>query len=216
MNDSFRARLQSGQKLLGTMLTLPSPAVAEILAGVGFDWLFVDGEHGPFEIGDVQAVLQAAARDVACIVRVPALEEVPIKKVLDVGAAMGYSSAVLAALAGTVVGLEVNEALVETGNAILNDMEIDNAALVAGDLAEGLSGQGPFDVIFLNGAVASPGEKLLAQLNDGGRLILVERSGLVGEAVIYQRNGDTFAQRVLFDAQAAALPGFEIEAGFAF
>jgi protein-L-isoaspartate(D-aspartate) O-methyltransferase len=136
--------------------------------------------------------------------------------VLDVGAALGYSSAVLAAVAGTVVGLEINEELVETGNAILNNMEIDNAALVAGDFAQGLNDQGPFDVIFLNGAVTAPGETLLGQLSDGGRLIAIERSGQVGEAVIYQRMGDSIARRALFDAQAAALPGFEAAAEFAF
>lgn len=85
MHD-FRSRVRSGERLLGTMLTLPSPAVAEILAGAGFDWLFIDAEHGPLETADIAAVLQAAGRDSACVVRVPAAAEVPIKKVLDLGA----------------------------------------------------------------------------------------------------------------------------------
>lgn len=84
--NKFKERLCRGDRLLGTMLTLPSPAVAEILADTGFDWLFIDGEHGPFETADIQAALQAVGEQVACVVRVPAASEVPIKKALDLGA----------------------------------------------------------------------------------------------------------------------------------
>jgi len=87
MPGNFRSRLASGETLIGTMVTLPTPAVAEILAEVGFDWLFIDGEHGPLETSDILAILQAVGDRVACVVRVPAAEEVPIKKVLDLGAA---------------------------------------------------------------------------------------------------------------------------------
>lgn len=68
------------------MVSLPTPAIAEILADVGFEWLFIDGEHGPFETGDVLRILQAVGDRIACIVRVPAAEEAPIKKILDQGA----------------------------------------------------------------------------------------------------------------------------------
>lgn len=84
---SFRERLRGGESLLGTMLTLPSPAVAEVLAGLGFDWLFIDAEHGPLATADLLSILRAVDRDVACVVRVPAADEVPIKQVLDLGAA---------------------------------------------------------------------------------------------------------------------------------
>ncbi len=86
MAGDFRVRLKRGDKLLGTMVTLASPVAAEILSGVGFDWLFVDGEHGPLDAGDLLGILQAADHRVACVVRVPAGDEVAIKKVLDLGA----------------------------------------------------------------------------------------------------------------------------------
>lgn len=85
MHD-FRSRLRGGRMLLGTMLTLPSPAVAEILAEAGFDWIFVDAEHGPLETADVAAVLQAVGHATACVVRVPLPAELAIKKALDLGA----------------------------------------------------------------------------------------------------------------------------------
>ncbi len=86
MTDGLRARLRQGDLLVGTMITLPSPEVAEIMAAVGFDWLFLDGEHGVFEARDLQAALQGAGAT-PCLVRVPLAAEVPIKKALDIGAA---------------------------------------------------------------------------------------------------------------------------------
>ncbi len=86
MASNFKARLANGEKLFGTMVTLPTPAAAEILADAGFDWLFIDGEHGPLETSELLAILQTVGDRVACIVRVPESGEVPIKKVLDLGA----------------------------------------------------------------------------------------------------------------------------------
>src|SRR5215510_8157864 len=86
MTKEFRARLKRREKLLGTMVTLPCAATAEILADMGFDWLFVDGEHGPLETRELTAILQAVGDRAACLIRVPEAGEVPIKKVLDLGA----------------------------------------------------------------------------------------------------------------------------------
>lgn len=87
MPGDFRSRLRAGEKLIGTMVTLAAPAVVEVLAEVGFDWLFLDGEHGPLETRELQALMQAAGERIPCLVRVPAAEEIPIKKALDLGAA---------------------------------------------------------------------------------------------------------------------------------
>ncbi|MEZ6034925.1 MAG: aldolase/citrate lyase family protein [Planctomycetaceae bacterium] len=87
MPGSFRTRLRNRERLLGTMVTLPTASTAEILADAGFDWLFIDGEHGALETSDVLGILQAVGHRIACIVRVPACDEVAIKKVLDLGAA---------------------------------------------------------------------------------------------------------------------------------
>ncbi len=86
MIKGFRERLQKGETLLGTMVTLPTASTAEILADVGFDWLFIDGEHGPLTTPDILGILQAVSHRVACIVRVPICDEAEIKKVLDLGA----------------------------------------------------------------------------------------------------------------------------------
>jgi 2-keto-3-deoxy-L-rhamnonate aldolase RhmA len=86
MANDFRARLKRGEKLLGTMITLPSMPVAEVLASLGFDWLFLDAEHGPLETSELLGILTAVNRRAACIVRVPSCDSVQIAKALDLGA----------------------------------------------------------------------------------------------------------------------------------
>lgn len=87
MPATFRERFLSGERLLGTLLSIPSGTVAEILADTGFDWLFLDAEHGPLEVTELQTILQAVSRRIACLVRVPSQNEIPIKRALDLGAA---------------------------------------------------------------------------------------------------------------------------------
>ena len=85
MDHLFRKKLKARSLLIGTMVTLGSPEVAEILAGIGFDWLFIEAEHSPLDTLDLQRVLQGAS-STPCVVRVAASAEVPIKKALDIGA----------------------------------------------------------------------------------------------------------------------------------
>ena len=86
MNSNFRARLKNGDVLIGTLITMPVPEVAEIMIEVGFDWLFVDTEHAPFNAKDALKILQTAGDRCPCAVRIPANNEVWIKKALDIGA----------------------------------------------------------------------------------------------------------------------------------
>jgi len=84
---TFRERLRRGELLIGTVLTLPSPELAEILSRCGFDWLFIDTEHSATDPARAQAMLQAAGGRCPCLIRVPSADEVWIKKALDMGAA---------------------------------------------------------------------------------------------------------------------------------
>jgi 2-dehydro-3-deoxyglucarate aldolase len=87
MTHQFKQRLADGELLLGTLVSLSCPAVAEILARAGFDWLFIDAEHSALEAQDIQLLLQAAGKDMPGLVRLSSAAEVPIKKALDIGAA---------------------------------------------------------------------------------------------------------------------------------
>lgn len=84
--NSFAERLRKGERLIGTLVSLPSPEITEILAECGFDWLFIDAEHGAFNPQQAQSMLQAAGQ-CPCVIRVPAGDDIWIKKALDIGAA---------------------------------------------------------------------------------------------------------------------------------
>lgn len=86
LTESFREQLRSGKTLIGTFITLPSPEVGELLAGAGFDWLFLDMEHAPFSVRDIQHIVRAAS-PCPCVVRTPSADDVWIKKALDTGTA---------------------------------------------------------------------------------------------------------------------------------
>jgi 2-dehydro-3-deoxyglucarate aldolase/4-hydroxy-2-oxoheptanedioate aldolase len=87
MTVNFKERLQRRDRLIGTILTLPVPELAEICSDAGFDWLFLDMEHGLLDPSDVQRICQVVGDRCACLARIPVNEEVWIKKVLDVGVA---------------------------------------------------------------------------------------------------------------------------------
>ena len=83
----FRQRLLAGDLLVSTLISSPSAEGIELLSKVGFDWLFIDGEHGPFDALQMQRMLQAAASNCPCVIRVPSHDAIAIKKALDIGAA---------------------------------------------------------------------------------------------------------------------------------
>ncbi|HIF89744.1 MAG TPA: 2,4-dihydroxyhept-2-ene-1,7-dioic acid aldolase, partial [Candidatus Thioglobus sp.] len=84
--NNFAKRLRSNEVLTGTLVSLPSPEICELLANIGYDWLFIDAEHGAFNPQQAQTMLQAAS-PTPCLIRVPADETIWLKKALDIGAA---------------------------------------------------------------------------------------------------------------------------------
>ena len=84
--NGFRRRVCAGEVLVGTIVSLNSPQVAEILSDTGFDWLFIDAEHGAHDPLAVEALIQATGDRTPCLVRIPVHEETWIEKMLDVGA----------------------------------------------------------------------------------------------------------------------------------
>jgi protein-L-isoaspartate(D-aspartate) O-methyltransferase len=129
--------------------------------------------------------------------------------VLDIGCATGYSAAVLSHVASTVVALESDSEMAGKASAALATLKVDNVAVVTGALPDGDSGHGPYNVIILEGQVASVPQNLLDQLADGGRLLAVtDGDNGQGRAVLYSRFGKNFSHRIIFDATVPRLPGF--------
>lgn len=75
---------------------------------------------------------------------------------------------------------------------------------------------GEYDLVIVEGAVTKAPKAWLDALAPGGRLAVIERDGPTAKAVLYIRADDGVGRRILFDAMAPILPGFEPEAGFSF
>ena len=85
--NHFRNALRSGQSLIGCWLGFADANVAEALAGCGFDWLLLDGEHAPNDPRTVLDQLRALAPyPVQAVVRPVQAEVALVKQYLDVGA----------------------------------------------------------------------------------------------------------------------------------
>lgn len=136
--------------------------------------------------------------------------------VLDIGCGTGYSTAVLARLAATVVALESEPDLAARASETLARLAVDNAAVVTGPLAQGMAPQGPYDVILLAGAIPDLPVALSEQLADGGRLVAVIDEGGVGKATLFARHDGVVSGTVLFDAAIPTLPGFDRPGAFVF
>jgi hypothetical protein len=80
MTISFRQRLKQGDTLIGALLQMPLPEVAEIFVEAGYDWLFVDMEHSPMDARAALNILTAVDTRVPCVVRVPWNDEAYIKR----------------------------------------------------------------------------------------------------------------------------------------
>jgi len=137
-------------------------------------------------------------------------------RVLDVGCATGYSTALLGRLAHSVVGLEEDAALARQASGMLGGAGVTNAKVMSGPLVKGWPAEGPYDLILLEGATETVPMALVEQLAVGGRLACVLGRGQPGKAMIYRRTEGDLSGRAVFDAAAPLLPGFAKPQEFVF
>ena len=142
-------------------------------------------------------------------------EIAPMDRLLDVGCASGYSTAVLARLAGTVTAIEEDDGLVRRASQLLAECGC-SAQVFCGKLADGAAAHAPYDVIFINGAVEVDPRGLLEQLSEGGRLVTVVRNGRQSRANLFARDRGRFGNRTDFDSFVPVLPEFAREKAFVF
>ena len=137
-----------------------------------------------------------------------ALDIQPTELVLDVGAGLGYSSAVIGHLAQAVVALEENGAMAAEATRLLASEGADNVLMVTGPLAMGAPAHGPYDLIVIEGAMEQVPAALIAQLKEGGRIAGLFMEGALGVCRVgYKRDG-AVNWRFSFNASAPVLPGF--------
>ncbi len=207
IEGQLRPNRVSDERILATLGTVPRerfvPSARRGLAYVDED---LDVGHGRtlMEPMVFARLLEAAAIK-------------PSDIVLDIGCGTGYSTAVIAGLCDTVVALESEPALADMARARIEELGIENAAVLDGPLAEGYPKQAPYDVIFINGAVAVLNDGLTAQLSEGGRLVAVVRPDAgPGRASVLLRQSGAVSRRQYFDASIPVLPEFTAPPQFVF
>lgn len=81
----LKTRLMNREALISPLITLAHPDVAETMALVGFDYLWIETEHSSMNIAQAQMMIQAVGGRCPCLLRIPAKQEVWVKKALDTG-----------------------------------------------------------------------------------------------------------------------------------
>ncbi|HEX8484241.1 protein-L-isoaspartate O-methyltransferase family protein [Sphingomonas sp.] len=138
----------------------------------------------------------------------------PTDSVLLIGAAAGYTAAVLSGLVARVVAVESDSALAAHARAALSGHA--NVTVVEAPLHVGHADGGPYDVLIVDGAIPGVPDTLVAQVRPGGRAV----SGIVDDRVTRlaagRRTDGGFALASFVDCECVVLPGFAAPKTFTF
>ena len=194
------------QRIVDALLKIPREKfVPDNLTGIAYvdEIVPLGGQRYVMEAMVVARLLQAAALNA---------EDVA----LSIGCGTGYATAVLAQIVDTVVAVEPDKGLAQKANQNLAAIGLDNVAVVEGKLEDGNIDQGPYNVIFFDGAVQTVPDAICDQLAEGGRLVAIVAGERVGTAYLYSRFGGVISKREVFDAGTPLLPGFRKQKSFVF
>jgi protein-L-isoaspartate(D-aspartate) O-methyltransferase len=143
----------------------------------------------------------------------------PDEVILNLGDSTGYSSAILSAMASTVVTLESRIGSLDRARKVWADLDLCNIAVLKGNIETGCLEHGPYTLILINGAVREISGKLLWQIYAGGRLISVVRKPEqnFGRITMIRRSRDSQYSTVeLFDANTPFIQEVAQESVFCF
>ena len=200
--DQIEARGIDDERVLAAMRTVPRhPFVPPDLRGKAY------ADH-PLPIGEGQTISQPYI--VALMTE--SLSLTPTSRVLEIGTGSGYQAAVLAEVAGSVYSVEIKEKLHETATAALREAGYHDVRTRRGDGYFGWESAAPFDAIMITAAVDHIPPPLLAQLKDGGQLVLP-----LGNPFSYQnlvrvtKTGDDYTVRQITGVLFVPMTGQALE-----
>jgi protein-L-isoaspartate(D-aspartate) O-methyltransferase len=137
-------------------------------------------------IGEGQTISQPWIVAAIC----QALELRGFERVFEVGTGSGYSTAVLARLAGEVITIERVASLAEAARELLDGMGIANVEVLVGDGSAGVGERAPFDSIAVHAAAPMPPDALVRQLVLGGRLVIPIATDSADMLIVFSRAGE--------------------------
>ena len=196
------------RRLLRAMLDVPR----EIFVPDAMKPLAYSGEALPLAPG-LYARALPAPMTVAKLIQLAAIE--PTDKVLEIGCATGYCTALLAHLAANVTALDCDAGLTAAAKTNVAALGLTNDDIETGPLDAGWPAGAPYDVIMVSGAIPDVPGGWREQLREGGRLVAVIADGPVARAMLFERTGKGWGRRFGFDTVAPMLPGFARKPAFA-
>src|SRR5437660_8231998 len=161
-------------------------------------------EDVPLPIGGGQTISQPYM--VAAMTA--ALHLQPGDRVLEIGTGCGYQTAVLSRLAKGVFSIERRPELASAASATLARLGYPNAHVHCGDGTLGLPELAPFNAILVAAAAPAVPKPLLAQLAEGGRLILPVGGAEHQELQLIEKRGDAFPTKMLEGCRFVPLVGY--------
>jgi protein-L-isoaspartate(D-aspartate) O-methyltransferase len=167
VDDQLRSRGISDPRVLDAMLRVPRH---EFVSPAHRTQAY---EDHPLPIGEGQTISQPYV--VALMLE--SLQLAPDEKVLEVGAGSGYATALLAELAAQVYSIERHDALAAGAREVLVRLGYTNVKVLTGDGTLGLPAVAPFDAILVSAGASTVPAALVAQLSEGGRMIVPVGTG---------------------------------------
>lgn len=115
----------------------------------------------------------------------------PDDRVLEIGAGSGYQAAVLAEIVDEVYTIEIIPELGNQARQVLQDLNYDNVEVIIGDGYYGLEEHAPYDAIVVTAAAEYIPPPLIAQLKDGGKMVIPVGSPFITQTLMMvERNGE--------------------------
>lgn len=115
----------------------------------------------------------------------------PDDRVLEIGAGSGYQAAVLAEIVDEVYTIEIIPELGNRARQVLQDLNYDNVEVIIGDGYYGLEEHAPYDAIVVTAAAEYIPPPLIAQLKDGGKMVIPVGSPFITQTLMMvERNGE--------------------------
>jgi len=129
------------------------------------------------------------------------------EKILEIGAGSGYQAAVLAQMGAEVYTVEIVEPLAEMARQTLERLGYKNAHVLHGDGFRGWPEHAPFDAIVVTCAPDKIPPDLVAQLKDGGRMIIPVGGGMEQELVLLRKKGDKVEKQSVLPVRFVPMTG---------
>ena len=138
------------------------------------------------------------------------------ENVLILGSTTGYLTAVLSLIAETVIVVEEDNSYIKSSELSLKENNLNNVIFINKSISNGCVEQSPFNAIIIEGAVNHVPQKLLNQLEKGGRLIAIVSENGLCNAKMFTRKETMFYSKQLFPCSLPVLPSFKEKNIFSF